>query len=247
MPNYVRLPKKWAGPAEPFRFFRLSSSKIKASKQNSWPGASLWLKKKWVLWGNLKKKMSETWFTSDTHYSHFNIIEYTKRPFSSLEEMNETMIENFNRVVRQVDTVYHLGDFALGQWHLAKPIFDRLNGAKKILIKGNHDQSKKKMLELGFAEVHDSLEWNGWLLRHHPMQTHRNMLCGHVHNNWLRIDNVRNVGVDVWNFTPCSIEQLAAAPENVREYDCRYCHKTCHKLADNSSHRGGKCIATDAG
>lgn len=191
--------------------------------------------------------MSNVFFTSDTHFNHKNIIAFCDRPFFSLEEMNEALIANFNRVVGKKDTVYHLGDFAMGQWHLAQPIFDRLNGAKKILIKGNHDQSKKKMLELGFDEVHDSLEWNGWLLRHHPMRTHKQMLTGHIHQHWKRIDNVINAGVDVWDFTPRSIEELTQAEPDHSEFVCRYCNACCHRLDNNAAHRGGKCIGIEQG
>jgi calcineurin-like phosphoesterase family protein len=72
-------------------------------------------------------------FTADTHFGHANIIKYCQRPFSSVEEMNETLIANWNRVVAAEDTVYHLGDVALGD---AKPVLDRLKG-KIVLIVGS--------------------------------------------------------------------------------------------------------------
>lgn len=54
------------------------------------------------------------WFTSDTHFDHANVIEYCKRPFSNVEEMNEAMIRNWNKRVMPEDTIFHLGDFHLG-------------------------------------------------------------------------------------------------------------------------------------
>ena len=52
------------------------------------------------------------WFTADSHISHRNIIKYCKRPFSDVEEMNETLISNWNKVVGKDDFVFHLGDFS---------------------------------------------------------------------------------------------------------------------------------------
>lgn len=56
--------------------------------------------------------MNSTWFTSDTHFGHSNIIAYCSRPFGSAEEMDRVLIQNWNARIRQGDTVYHLGDLA---------------------------------------------------------------------------------------------------------------------------------------
>lgn len=82
----------------------------------------------------------ETWITSDLHIGHANIMKYCpkSRPFTSVEEMNETIVSNWNDSVRSNDTVYILGDVAFGPAKEAVSILDRLNG-KKILIVGNHD------------------------------------------------------------------------------------------------------------
>ena len=78
-------------------------------------------------------------FTSDTHLGHKNIIPLANRPFSSVEEMNETIISRWNYMVRPTDTVYHLGDVALGTIAESLPLVKRLNG-RKMLIIGNHDR-----------------------------------------------------------------------------------------------------------
>src|SRR3972149_2927673 len=104
--------------------------------------------------------MSNIFFTSDTHFNHANIIKYCGRPFGSVDEMNREMITRWNAVVDPEDTVYHLGDFALGKVSEWPAIFRQLNGSKKILIRGNHYRSQRHMIELGFAEVHNKLEWN---------------------------------------------------------------------------------------
>lgn len=59
-------------------------------------------------------KMNNIWFSSDHHFNHKNIIDYCKRPFQSVEEMNIALIENHNKFVNKNDDVYFLGDFVLG-------------------------------------------------------------------------------------------------------------------------------------
>lgn len=79
------------------------------------------------------------WFSSDTHFGHENIIKYCDRPFKNVDHMNEVIIDNWNSVVSSGDTVYHLGDVALGQIDKSLACVSRLNGYK-ILILGNHDR-----------------------------------------------------------------------------------------------------------
>lgn len=81
---------------------------------------------------------SGIFFTSDTHFGHSKIINYCKRPFSSIEEHDKVLIQNWNNVVGQDDTVFHLGDFAYGNSQFIANIIKQLNG-NIILIKGNHD------------------------------------------------------------------------------------------------------------
>ena len=111
--------------------------------------------------------MSNRFFTSDTHFGHQRIIELCNRPFSSFEEMDEALIDNWNHVVYEDDVVYHLGDVALGQWDRWNNILPRLNG-RKILVVGNHDrvfcankQSHidrfKPIYDLWFEEIHDNI------------------------------------------------------------------------------------------
>lgn len=179
----------------------------------------------------------DVFFTSDTHYGHRNIIKYCKRPFLKdptipdpyehdwnldTDTMNETMIQNWNKVVKPGDLVYHLGDFFMGS-KVAEKLREyraRLQG-EITLILGNHDKSAKVYLEAGFERVMRSFTCNGpramglIVMRHHPPKvrdgnvTH---LCGHVHEEWARRDNVYNVGVDVRNFTPVSIDEILATP-----------------------------------
>lgn len=80
-----------------------------------------------------------TFFTSDTHFGHARIIELSGRPFSSVEEMNETMVERWNAVVGTSDIVYHLGDAVMGLFEDNVKYLGQLNGTK-FLVPGNHDR-----------------------------------------------------------------------------------------------------------
>jgi calcineurin-like phosphoesterase family protein len=144
------------------------------------------------------------WFTSDTHFGHSNIIEYCNRPFGSVEEMDKTIIDNWNSVVKPKDVVFHLGDFSFGK---TKEYKDKLNGTI-IHIKGNHDSSDETIIQ-------DLLIEHGgkfWHLAHKPEDCCGEFnLCGHVHEKWKVKGNTVNVGVDQWNFTPIDINQILEA------------------------------------
>lgn len=77
-------------------------------------------------------------FTSDTHFHHANIIKLSHRPFKDVHDMNEQLIANWNKVVTDKDTVFHLGDFAFGGNDAWDSILSQLNG-KIYLILGNHE------------------------------------------------------------------------------------------------------------
>lgn len=116
------------------------------------------------------------WFTSDTHFFHRNVIEYCNRPWHTVEEMNEGLIERWNARVKKNERIYVLGDFCFGGAKRSKEILDRLNG-HKILILGNHDGPAHKMLAAGFAEVYENHRItlpNGQsvLLSHFPYHPH---------------------------------------------------------------------------
>ena len=77
-------------------------------------------------------------FTSDTHFTHNNIIKFCNRPFKDVEEMNQTLVDNWNKVVGPTDIIYHLGDFCFAgsaEWH---SIIGQLNGRIHLIL-GNHE------------------------------------------------------------------------------------------------------------
>ena len=85
------------------------------------------------------------YFTSDLHFSHYNIIKYCNRPFESVDKMNNILINNWNKIVKENDEVYILGDITLGD---NEKYLNRLKGSK-YLIKGNHDKIR----------THENLKW----------------------------------------------------------------------------------------
>jgi calcineurin-like phosphoesterase family protein len=123
------------------------------------------------------------WFTSDTHFGHTNIIGYSKRPFASIEEMDVTLICNWNGCVRPDDEVWHLGDLTFKADKAAADYLNRLNG-RKHLIWGNHDSSKVRALS-GWAssQPYAELSLNGRkiVLLHYGMRIWNKSHHGALH------------------------------------------------------------------
>jgi len=149
------------------------------------------------------------WFTSDTHFSHTNIIKYTGRPFATVEEMNRTLIDNWNKCVGVDDQVFFLGDFGLGDVEHLRSICSELNG-NKICILGNHDRNATWMTKIGFNVVLESAHLK--IGRHSVELIHipsdlppaHFQIHGHVHEkrpNKL-INNQLNLCVEVWDYKP---------------------------------------------
>lgn len=159
----------------------------------------------------------KTFFTSDTHFGHANIIKYCNRPFTSVEEMDNTLIHNWNAIVRPEDTVYHLGDFAVGGGPAA-PYLRRLNGTIHFCL-GNHDKRLVAAYDGFIPHVKEvSAEKQKIVLCHYAMKvwngSHKGdwQLYGHSHGT-LPDDPTAlscDVGVDCWNYFPVSMEQLQA-------------------------------------
>jgi len=186
--------------------------------------------------------MTETFFTSDTHYYHKNIIKYCKRPFQDVAEMNQVMVDRWNSRVNENDTVFHLGDFGFVHKGEGSNILQMLKG-KKILILGSHDRKASYMSEMGFDEVYTQFDWKGWLLHHVPIKVKQPLLCGHVHEKWCRLGKfIINVGVDQWNFTPQTIDELIKAPEESFEIHCPNCNAIIRRMEDNREHWSGRCL-----
>ena len=174
--------------------------------------------------------MSEIFFTSDTHFGHQPEFLWKPRGFSSVEEMDEAIIENWNKVVKQGDVVYHLGDTMLNDNVHGLECFKRLNG-QIFLIYGNHETDARK--DLLFTELHSKMlgGWYAWVIKygklsiymsHYPTITsnfdqkhfsqHVIAVHGHTHQrtNWLDPKNpfLYHVGLDSHNNTPVHIDEI---------------------------------------
>ena len=147
------------------------------------------------------------YLTSDTHFSHANIIKYCNRPFDNAIIMNNRIIENWNSVVGKDDEVFHLGD--VGCWFKEnawiEEILPNLNG-KKFLIPGNHDKKFLQVLKRHFTvlpPIHNIIIENeecGRLMAvlcHYPIYSWDGQFHGAIH-----------VGVDGNDFKPLSAEEI---------------------------------------
>lgn len=166
--------------------------------------------------------MRNIWLISDTHFNHENIIGYGQRPFSDVTDMNETMVENWNKFVKDGDKVYHLGDVYMSNGARAFEILKRLKGRKRLIL-GNHDNGKDQVLQKAFEKIEvwrDFREF-GLLLTHVPV--HRSALRrgfkkdmpgelinihGHIHKNPSPEGPYRCVCVEQTDYRPINIEEL---------------------------------------
>jgi calcineurin-like phosphoesterase family protein len=162
-------------------------------------------------------------FSSDQHFGHRRICEYEpiSRPFASVEEMDEILIERWNSKVKKNDESYILGDYSFHNLEKTIEITKRLNGSKRLII-GNHDI---KLLK--YEEFHDLFEKRvfnlldiklnkiKYTLCHYPMMSwncshHDNsyQLFGHVHSRWKGNNKQLNVGVDVHKLYPVELSEI---------------------------------------
>ncbi len=184
--------------------------------------------------------MNETWFIGDTHFGHKNILLFEKeaRPFETIEDMNEAIIDRWNNCVRDNDTVYHLGDFAFGRHNIQ--IAERLRGKKRLIL-GNHDSYPCADYLRYFDKVYGCTYWERCVLTHMPV--HANGLGsrwmvnvhGHLHSrvvmsneitapekeypmNWCVVPdkNYFNVSCEQNNLTPIHADLIR---ERIKEID----------------------------
>ena len=153
-------------------------------------------------------------FTADEHYGHTNIIKYCNRPFSSVEEMDEMIISNHNKVVGDEDITVHVGDFCLID--NTKLVFTkyvhRLKGIH-IFLRGSHDRwlnTLHNIHEIWEKKIDDQpIVACHYAMRVWPKNHYNSWLVfGHTHGKLAPEGKSWDVGVDSNNFTPVSFEQL---------------------------------------
>lgn len=162
------------------------------------------------------------YFTADPHFYHDKIRKLCKRPFDDVQTMNDTIIQNINNKVTPQDRLFILGDFCFGDMPAWKECLKRINTNNVWFIPGNHDKVNYK--QCGFAHItpyyelktwynkqpqkivlfhYPILEWNGWFRDSWHLH-------GHTHGNIPFVKNQYrlDVGVDVHNFSPVSLDDI---------------------------------------
>jgi calcineurin-like phosphoesterase family protein len=191
----------------------------------------------------MKLTSQNLWFTSDTHYSHNNICRGTTnwitsqdydqcmtRPFETLEDMNEAIVEGINGVVHPNDWLIHLGDWSFGGFEKISEFREQINCKNIVLILGNHDhhiQNNKDNIKRIFSHVahyeelkvtHSEKSTEKFVLCHYPIiswngQHHATrMLHGHQHlKGDLRVTQTDRMDVGICGspfFRPYHIDEV---------------------------------------
>lgn len=156
--------------------------------------------------------MTDIWFSSDLHFEHKKIVQYTNRPWTQ-EENTEKLIERWNSRVGVMDDVYHLGDFSFLYPKQAQKLVDiirQLNG-KIHFIKGNHcDNRLWRIVEdynmphvIWIKDYHElTVQGQHIVMCHYPMaiwnRSHHGtwMLHGHTHGSYQGEGKILDVGID---------------------------------------------------
>jgi calcineurin-like phosphoesterase family protein len=174
--------------------------------------------------------MGKDYFAADFHLGHANIIKYDNRPFRSVKEMDDQIMLNCERLFKDGDRFYFLGDFAFKNEGAAENYMKRLanTGVKMFFIKGNHDKSptvrlyktygeylgEQKMVEVQGQEiVLNHYRMDVWDKSHHGTWH----LHGHSHHSLPERHNARCIDVGIngrgYNYSPlefADIERMMA-------------------------------------
>jgi calcineurin-like phosphoesterase family protein len=170
-----------------------------------------------------------TWFTSDHHFGHSGARTFYRRPFASVAEMDQRMLERWNALVQSDDDVWHLGDFAVRQPAERVAALLRELLGRKHLVMGNNDNAGVTECAgwssvQAYAEL--TVEGTPLVLCHYPFRTWRDMgkgsinLHGHSHGRLKPLPRQFDVGVDVWDFQPVKLAQVVGGGRARRTETC---------------------------
>lgn len=174
--------------------------------------------------------MSNTFFTSDTHFFHKNILKHADRPFKDIYHMHEVIIEAWNSRVSEGDEVYHLGDLSFGNTELSLGLLARLNGRIHLIL-GNHDKKPERFRRYilsiqSYAEI--KIGDQKLCLFHYPIlswnKAHRGSwhLHGHCHFNLKENPNSKRMDVGIDNprckWGPIDFNTVGEYMETIKEY-----------------------------
>lgn len=173
--------------------------------------------------------MVKIYVISDTHFGHENSLKWADnegnklRPFNTIDELNNTMITNWNNTVNEQDHVYHLGDVVIKKEYLE--LVKQLKGHKRLTA-GNHDIfSTQSYIDCGFKEIYGVRVFPGLkcILSHipiHPECLKEDWInvSGHTHSNSLNDRRYINVSVEQINYTPVLLEDILQQRRNEISY-----------------------------
>jgi calcineurin-like phosphoesterase family protein len=166
------------------------------------------------------------WFSADAHHNHARVLQYCNRPFTSVEDMDETIINNWNERVGHWDWIYYLGDFCFGDSAKAQEYFGRLNGRIKFILTPFHHDRFWYDPNVTYRTLNANVEFLPMIhllrlsrrevivLCHYPFaswerQIHGAIhLHGHSHGRYQGKGKIMDVGVDANQFYPVSLEQV---------------------------------------
>jgi calcineurin-like phosphoesterase family protein len=160
--------------------------------------------------------MTNIWFMADPHYGHQGVTKFLNkdgsklRPWDSVEEMDEALVENHNAVVKPKDKVYILGDVVINR--KALKTLALLKG-DLILVKGNHDIFKLEDYTPYFRDIRAYCVIDNLISSHIPLHPEskgrfRGNIHGHLHSNKLEDPWYQCVSMEQINYTPIAFEEL---------------------------------------
>lgn len=159
------------------------------------------------------------YFTSDTHFADRRVLLIDRRPFASLKAHDEALIGFWNQTVGPDDEIWHLGDFTRGgPTGYAGQLLSALNGRKHLIIGNNDDEETVSAQGWTSVQHYAELTTEGrlFILCHYPFRTWNQIgkksvnLHGHSHGKLTPMTRQYDVGVDVWNFRPVTLETILA-------------------------------------